>query len=152
MFLSIPSISFKALMKRLSSFKNGKSFSLDVFNKLILSWLTNVKIRKFKSWITSHTKWLLATLFNWKLSGSLFLLAYSFLKFKIVLAYNCLTICVSFRCTAKWISYTCIRSFLDSFPIQVIIEYWGDFPVLHSRPLLLIYFIYSSVYMLIPNS
>ena len=47
---------------------------------------------------------------------------------------------------------TCILSFLDSFPIQFIIEYWGDFPVLHSRPLLLIYFIYSSVYMLIPPS
>ena len=25
--------------------------------------------------------------------------------------------CVSFRCSAKWLSYTCINSFLDSFPV-----------------------------------
>ena len=33
--------------------------------------------------------------------------------------------CVSFRCTAKWFSYTYtnIHSFSDSFPIQVITEY-----------------------------
>ena len=55
--------------------------------------------------------------------------------------------CISFRCTAKWISYTYtyIHSFLDSFPIQVITEYWEEFPVLYSRSLLVIYFIYSSV-------
>ena len=38
----------------------------------------------------------------------------------------------------------------DSFPISVITEYWVDFPVLHSRSMLLIYFINSIVYMLIP--
>ena len=31
-------------------------------------------------------------------------------------------------------------------------EYLVEFPVLYSRSLLIIYFIYSSVYMLIPNS
>ena len=33
--------------------------------------------------------------------------------------------CVSFRCMAKWIGYTCtyIPSFLDFFPISVITEY-----------------------------
>ena len=62
--------------------------------------------------------------------------------------------CVSFRCTAKWISYTYtyIHSFLGSFPIYVITEYWVEFPVLYSRSLLVIYFIYSSVYMSIPIS
>ena len=59
---------------------------------------------------------------------------------------------VSIRSTAKWFSYTYIHSFPDSFPIQVIKEYWVEFPVLYSRPLSIIYFIYSSVYMLIPNS
>ena len=57
--------------------------------------------------------------------------------------------CVSFRCTAKWISYTYtyIHSFLDSFPIEAITEYWVEFPVLYSRSILVICFIYSSVYM-----
>ena len=42
--------------------------------------------------------------------------------------------CISFMCTAKWISctYTYIHSFLDSFPITVITEYWVELPVLHS--------------------
>ena len=54
--------------------------------------------------------------------------------------------CVSFCCTAKWIiyTYTYILSFLDSFPIEVITEYWVEFPVLYSRLLLVTYFIYSS--------
>ena len=50
--------------------------------------------------------------------------------------------CVSFRCTAQWIY---IYSFSDSFPLEVITKYWGQFPVLCSRSLLVIYFIYSSV-------
>ena len=61
---------------------------------------------------------------------------------------------VSFRCTAKWISYPYmyIHSFLVSFLIQVTTEYWVEFPVLYSRSLLVIsllviYFLYRSVYM-----
>ena len=44
--------------------------------------------------------------------------------------------CISFRCTAKWISYTYsyILLFLDSFRIKVITEYWVKFPVLYSGP------------------
>ena len=55
--------------------------------------------------------------------------------------------CVSFKCIVKSISYThtYIHSFLDSFPIKVISEYWVEFPVLHSRSLLVIYFMYSCV-------
>ena len=58
--------------------------------------------------------------------------------------------CVSFRCTAKWISYTdtYVPSFFSFFSHLVITEYWFEFPMLYSRSLLLIYFIYSSVYML----
>ena len=61
---------------------------------------------------------------------------------------------VSFRYTAKWISYTYtyIYSFLDHFPIQTITEYWVEFPVLNSRSLLVICFIYSSACMSIPVS
>ena len=61
---------------------------------------------------------------------------------------------VSFCCIAKWISYTYkyIHSFLDSFPIYVITKYSVEFPVLYSGDLLVIYFIYSSVHMLIPTS
>ena len=53
--------------------------------------------------------------------------------------------CVRFCCTAKWISYTYIHFFLDSFPIQVTTEHWVEFPGLYSRFLLIIYFIYSTV-------
>ena len=62
--------------------------------------------------------------------------------------------CVSFTCVAKWFSYAYIHipSFSDTFPIQVITEYWVEFPVLYPRSLFAIYFIYSCVYMLIPNS
>ena len=68
-----------------------------------------------------------------------------------------LYICVNFCCTAKWISFiytVCvfIKLFLDYFPILVITEYWIEFPVLYSKSLLVIYFIYSSVYMSIPIS
>ena len=63
---------------------------------------------------------------------------------------------VSFRHTENWIryTYTYSYSFLDSFPIWVITEYWLEFPVWYSRSLLVIviYFIYISVYMLIPIS
>ena len=40
--------------------------------------------------------------------------------------------------------YLCIHSFLDSFPIQPIAEYWVEFPVLNSRSLLVTCFIYSN--------
>ena len=39
-----------------------------------------------------------------------------------------------------------------SVPFRVTTEPWGEFPVLHSRFSLVIYFIYSSVYMSIPTS
>ena len=48
--------------------------------------------------------------------------------------------------------YVYICSFPDSFPFQVITKYWVYFSVLYNRSLLVSYFIYSSVYLLIPNS
>ena len=62
--------------------------------------------------------------------------------------------CVSFCCTAKWISYkyTYIPFFLDFLPIWVTTEHWVEFPVLHRRFSLVIYFIHSSVYMSVPVS
>jgi len=59
--------------------------------------------------------------------------------------------CVSFRYTAKWSSYICFF-----FKFFSIIGYYKilntvQFPVLDSRPLLFMYFIYSGMYMLTPN-
>ena len=57
--------------------------------------------------------------------------------------------CVSFHCTAKWLSciYTYIPSFLDFLPIQVTAEHWVELPVLYSRFWSVAYFKHSSVYM-----
>ena len=75
---------------------------------------------------------------------------FNYIFIGVQLIYNA----VSFMCTAKWISYmyTYIHFFLDSIPIWAVTGYWGEFPVLHSRSLLVLYFIYSSVYMAIPIS
>ena len=58
----------------------------------------------------------------------------------------------SFRCTAKWFSYTCIYSFPNSFAFNWL-QNTEQFPMLHSRSLLVVCFIgkYSTVYMSIPN-
>ena len=45
-----------------------------------------------------------------------------------------------------------IHSFSHSFSSWLITGYWIQFPVLYSGTLLFIYFIYSSLYLLIPNS
>ena len=52
-----------------------------------------------------------------------------------------------FRCTAKWFIYIYTHTYFRFFPLQVITRYWVQFLVLYSRPLLLIYFICSSVYL-----
>ena len=61
--------------------------------------------------------------------------------------------CISFRCTAKWPSYshTYTHSFADSFPIKVVTEFCIEFPALYIRSLLIIYSICSIVCMLIPT-
>ena len=49
---------------------------------------------------------------------------------------------ISFKCTGNRFSfiYTCIHSFSDYLPIQIITEYWVQVPVLQSRSSLIIYF------------
>ena len=44
-------------------------------------------------------------------------------------------------------TYLPIHSFLYSFPTEVTTEHWVEFLLLYSRSLLVIYFIYSSVYI-----
>ena len=57
---------------------------------------------------------------------------------------------ISFRITCY--TYTYIQSLSNSFFIWVITEYWVEFAVLYCRYWLVIYFIYSSVCLLIPTS
>ena len=69
--------------------------------------------------------------------------------------------CVGFECTPKWISdrclcacihtHVCTHPFSDSFLKHVIVEYWGEFPVLYSRSFFVIYLIHSNVCLLIPR-
>ena len=58
--------------------------------------------------------------------------------------------CISFRHTETKFGYTYIF-FSDLFPSQVITKHLVQFPMLYSRYLLVIYLIYHSIYMLIPN-
>ena len=60
--------------------------------------------------------------------------------------------CASFRYIAKWFGNTYIEeSNYNHFPLQFITIYWIQFPALNSKSLF-IYFIYSSVNLLIQNS
>ena len=60
--------------------------------------------------------------------------------------------CFSFCCTAQWISYTNAYIHLFFRFFSHIGHYRVLSRVLHSRPLLVIYFIYGSVYLSIPTS
>lgn len=53
--------------------------------------------------------------------------------------------------TSKWI-YIYLHLFQIFLPIQAITKYWIEFPMLYNNSLLIICFIYSSMYMLITNS
>ena len=103
-------------------------------------------------------------LFSWSHICQNFLIPYVFCAFckKFLIMYFkkinyiwCivdLQCCVSFRCMAKWFSYTYIHSFSDSFPVGYY-RILSKIPcAIYSRSLLIIYFICSSVYMLIPDS
>ena len=50
-----------------------------------------------------------------------------------------------------FLTYTHIHSFSDPFAIQIITEYWGEFPVLYSRSLLASHSVYHIVYMPVLN-
>ena len=93
-------------------------------------WIINFFITEF--WLTPR----------WGEFFELFYFIEIFISYWNIVDLQCY---VSFRCAAKWFSYTytCIYSFSNSFPIEVITEYWVEFPVIYSRTLLVIYFIYS---------
>ena len=77
----------------------------------------------------------------------------SFFFFLKLLEYSCFTMLHQSQVHSELVNQLCIYHFsLDSFPIQAIIEYRVEFPVVYNRPLLIIYFLYSSVYMSIPVS
>ena len=68
-----------------------------------------------------------------------FLIIPFFLNF--LLEYSWFTV-LCLRSTAKWMLYIHIYPLLkDSFPMQIITEYWVELPVLYNRSLLVIYFI-----------
>ena len=78
----------------------------------------------------------------------LFLLKYSrlivlcqFLVYsKVIQLYVCMYMCV------------CVCVYIYSFPLLFIKGYWIQFSVVYSRSLLFIYFVYTGLYLLIPNS
>ena len=92
----------------------------------------------------------------WATTGSLSLRA-GFFKFHFLKFYWSvvdLQGCDNFCCITKWFSYThmYIHSPSDSFPTQIITEYWVEFSGLYSRSSLANHSIYLSMYMPIPNS
>ena len=62
--------------------------------------------------------------------------------------------CANTRYTTKWFSYAYLYTHILFFniPLWFLIGYWIWFSVLYNGFLFVTYFIYSSVYMLIPNS
>ena len=75
--------------------------------------------------------------------------------FNFVLKYSWFTMMCSCQVCSlviQWCVYSLyIYSFSDVFPLQVITRYWILFPVLYTKTLLFIYFIYC-MHMLIPSS
>ena len=84
------------------------------------------------------------------LQFSTFLVFFFLFVFLLALIYNVMLVSAVYKVNQLHIY---MYAFLDSFPIYIFTEYCVESPVLCSRSLLVIYFIYSSVYMLIqpPN-
>ena len=73
----------------------------------------------------------------------------------LFLKYSWFTILCSFHVYSKVIPlyiYMHIYILFYSFPLEFITRYWIYFPVLYSKSLLFIYFIYGNVHLLIPYS
>lgn len=94
--------------------------------------------------------------------GTVFLFSFQFAFFKYLKCFNLIFIlhwsifdlqcCIAFMCIAKQFSFTYTHSFSSCLPIYFITEYWVEFSMLYSGPLLIVYFTCSDPYLLIPNS
>ena len=114
-----------------------------IFSFLFFPWIC-LWISWYKSRFLVCKTWAMCLL-----SSSLFkkiqMVKLLFLFFKIRVH---LQRCISFWYTdTKWFSYMYVYIFSGSFPLWFITRYWMWFPVLY-----IVYFIYSSLYLLIPNS
>ena len=93
----------------------------------------------------------------WVISGPSFIENCIYILFcvclKFVLEYSCFKI-LCFCCTAKWIKCTFLYMYIFHLfgcpPHLGHQRHWVEFSVLNSRISLVIHFIHSSVYMLIP--
>ena len=79
-----------------------------------------------------------------------------FFFFKVFWSIAALQCCVNFCRTSKSLSFMYVQiythSFSCSFPLQCIMGYWIQFPVLYSRTLLLNHPLYICLNLMIPNS
>ena len=75
-----------------------------------------------------------------------------FLKAKHFLKYSCFTMLCQFQVYSKVIQLYLHIYFFRFFFLIGYSKILVEFPVLYSRSLLIIYFVYSGVYMLTPNS
>ena len=132
----------------LNRFKNSWTLLSSFLFNFILYWIIIINF----IFLSDYLYWIILDYILYWIIILDYIGLYYYIGF--ILDYIDLQCCVSFRCTAKWFSYTYthIHSFSDSFPVWVITEYWVEFPVLCSRSLLIIYFTYSGIYLLIPNS
>ena len=113
------------------------AFTCSILSKTVTtSYLSLYSQLLGNNWCWTLNEWM--SLFNFSL--------YSWYIGIALLIYNTVLV------TGVQQSESVMHSFLESFPIQAITEYWVGSPVPYSRSLLVISFICSCVYMSIPTS
>ena len=152
-------VSTKVSSYPLTVLVRGFTTLLNVYDSAQLSWQCGGAVRRFPcavphqahGWSLGSSRWSWVGR-DWHPKHKSDLISF-LLKLKKNSIEVYLQFCVSFRCTAKCFSYTYtyVNSFSNSFPIYVITGNWVEFSVLYNRFLLVIFFIFSSVYMLIPT-
>ena len=131
-------------------------FKLNIFHRMCTTTSSSFSHLSADTGIVSMA-WLLWIMLQWTWEHRcLFQTLISVIFLKCYWSIVDLQCCISFTYTAKWIDYmyTYILSF---FFFKILLpdrslEYWVEFPVLCSRPLLVTCFIYSGVYMSLPIS